>query len=332
MGFNATNVCINHCCQCVCANIFYFAIYFVVVLIDFIANLSDGPKMFKELRRAGGRLIRIKPFLTHFRSHRKLVCIDHSIGYIGGMNIGKKYVNMSKKKNPWRDTQIRLTGNAIGVLDEYFLKDYIASVQRRHWDEAMDYLDTLPLANNTMNNNLCQFVVGGVDTNKESIKMTYLSMIRSARNKIRIQTPYFVPDPSILDALKTAVASGVEVELMLAGVKSSFFLDPLTTYYIGELLEYGAKIYKYNGYVHAKTMIIDDELCTIGSVNMDQRSFTIDDEICGIFFDNSLVEDYSKIYQEDKANSIEYSYEEYLKRGNKEKLLEAIFLPFASIM
>ena len=304
----------------------------VLVMIDFIANISDPPKMFKELKRAGGRLIRIKPFLTHFRSHRKIVVIDHEISYIGGMNIGRKYVNMSKKKNPWRDTQIRLVGPCSTILDEYFLADWLASIRRKYWDETVSYVDNLPRIENKMNDNLCQFVVGGVDTNKESIKMTYLAMIRSARNKILIQTPYFVPDPSILDALKTAVASGVEVVLTIAGVKSSFFLDPVTTYYVGNLMEYGAKVYKYNGYIHAKTIIIDNELCAIGSVNMDQRSFTIDDEICGIFFNNEIVESYNNIYLNDLANSKEYLYSEYLKRGTKEKALEAIFLLFASIM
>ena len=304
----------------------------VFVMMDFIANISDGPKMFREFKKAGGKLIRIKPFLTHFRSHRKIVVIDHEISYIGGMNIGKKYINMSKKKNPWRDTQIRLVGPCSSTLDEYFLKDWLASIKRRDWDQTVNYIDNLPVIDNEMNANLCQFVVGGVDTNKESIKMTYLAMIRSARNRILIQTPYFVPDASVLDALKTAVASGVEVVLLIAGVKSSFFLDPVTTYFIGPLLEFGAKVYKYNGYIHAKTIIIDNEICAIGSVNMDQRSFTIDDEICGIFFDNNIVSSYNDIYDNDISNSKEYTYDEYLKRGNKEKALEAIFIPFASIM
>lgn len=82
----------------------------VLVMCDFIANLSSPQKMFKPLVDAGGKVIRVKPYLTHYRSHRKIVAIDHKIGYIGGMNIGKQYANLAEKKNPWRDTQIRLTG------------------------------------------------------------------------------------------------------------------------------------------------------------------------------------------------------------------------------
>ena len=305
----------------------------IFVLIDFIANISTPSKMFKPLKKVGGKVIRIKPFLTHYRSHRKIVVIDHKISYIGGMNIGKKYINLGKKKNPWRDTQVRMTGDCSHILDEYFLSDYISSSYRRDWNKTINYISTLPKVEPSLNkDNLCQFVMGGVYDYKASIKMSYLSMIRSAKKKIRIQTPYFVPDESILDALKTAIATGVEVEVMLPGIKSSFFLDPVTTYYIGELLEYGAKVYKYHGYVHAKTMIIDEEIVCVGSVNLDIRSLKVDDEICGIFYKNSIVNEYSAIYDKDIESTDLYTYEDFKKRGTKEKIMECIFLLFAPLM
>ncbi len=219
--------------------------------------------------------------------------IDHAISYIGGMNIGKKYANLDKVKTPWRDTQVRMVGPCAQVLDEYFLTDWLCAVRRRDWDGAVAYVDSIHPRTDGQNANLCQFIVGGVDTDKESVKMCYLSMIRSAKKRIRIQTPYFIPDASILDALKTAAAAGVEIELMIPGIKASFFLDPVTTYYCGQLLGYGAKIYKYSGYIHAKTLVVDEELCCIGSVNMDVRSLKVDDEICGVFYANSKIYKYS---------------------------------------
>ena len=178
----------------------------------------------------------------------------------------------------------------------------------------------------------CQFIAGGVDTSKESVKMCYLSMIRSAKESIRIQTPYFIPDASILDALKTAAATGVRIELMIPGIEASFFLDPVTTYYVGELLEYGARVYKYHGYIHAKTMVIDEELCCIGSVNMDMRSLMVDDEICGVFYENTFVKDYISLFREDINHCDPYSYEDFTNRGRKEKIMESIFLLFAPLM
>jgi len=313
----------------------------VLVLCDFIANLSTPQKMFLPLTQAGGKVIRVKPYFTHYRSHRKIVSIDHRISYIGGMNIGKQYANMAAVKNPWRDTQIRLEGEACArVLDEYFLTDWLCSVRQKDRCKAMARLFALPKTDSlfasslsqSAPHNLCQFIVGGVDSNKEAVKMCYLSMIRSARKRIHIQSPYFIPDSSILDALKTAAAAGVEIELMIPGIKASFFLDPVTTYYCGQLLEYGAKVYKYHGYIHAKTMIIDEELCCIGSVNMDIRSLQVDDEICGVFYENALVKQYTDCFDTDITNCTPYTWQTFLERSSRERFQESIFLLFAPLM
>ena len=304
----------------------------VYVLCDFIANLSTPKKMFQPLLDAGGHVIRLKPYLTHYRSHRKIVVIDQHISYIGGMNIGKQYADMGKKKRPWRDTQVRLTGACSQILMRYFLSDWLCAIKKKDWNQTLATLSNLQLPAYEHNENFCQFIIGGVDNNKEAVKMGYLSMIRSAKKSIRIQTPYFIPDASILDALKTAAAAGVSIELMIPGIKASFFLDPVTTYYCGQLLEYGAKVYKYHGYIHAKTMIIDDELCCIGSVNMDMRSLMVDDEVCGIFYDNDFVHHYHDIYSSDITNCTEYGYKEFLQRTKKERIAESFFLLFAPLM
>ena len=132
--------------------------------------------------------------------------------------------------------------------------------------------------------------------------------------------------------LKTAAASGVEIELMISGIKASFFLDPVTNYYSGQLLEYGTKVYKYKGYIHAKKMIIDDELCCVGSVNMDIRSLMVDDEICGVFYENQLVQRYNKIYDYDILECDSYTWDVFRGCDRKERILESIFLPFAPLM
>lgn len=304
----------------------------VWVMCDFIANLSTPKKMFQPLVDAGGKVVRVKPYFTHYRSHRKIVSIDQKIAYIGGMNIGKQYANMDAVKNPWRDTQIRLEGACTSVLNMYFLKDWLCSIHRRDWDDTISYLQSMNRTSYQTNSSLCQFIAGGVDTDKEAVKMCYLSMIRSAKKRIRIQSPYFIPDASILDALKTAAASGVEIELMIPGIKASFFLDPVTNYYSGQLLEYGTKVYKYKGYIHAKTMIIDEELCCVGSVNMDMRSLMVDDEVCGVFYENDLVQTYNKIYDQDIPNTIPYTWEQFQSRDKKERFMESVFLPFAPLM
>lgn len=258
--------------------------------------------------------------------------IDHNIAYIGGMNIGKQYANMARVKTPWRDTQIRLEGACASVLDQYFLVAWLCTIQNKDWKKTINHLEAMAKPDHQRSKNLCQFIVGGADNDRESIKMCYLSMIRSAKKKIRIQTPYFIPDSSIPDALKTAAATGVEIELMIPGIKASFFLAPVTTYYCGQLLEHGAKIYKYQGYIHAKTLVIDEEVCCVGSVNMDMRSLTVDDEICGVFYSNELVHTYNCIIDADINRCDLYTQTQFNERGKKEKLLESIFLLFAPLM
>lgn len=304
----------------------------VWVMCDFIANLGTPKKMFQPLVEAGGKVVRVKPYFTHYRSHRKIVAIDHRISYIGGMNIRKQYANMDEVKNPWRDTQIRLEGACTSILEQYFLTDWLCSIPHRDWKYTIHYMQNISFPSQKMTHACCQFIVGGVDTDKEAVKMCYLSMIRSAKERIRIQSPYFIPDASILDALKTAAASGVQIELMIPGIKASFFLDPVTNYYSAQLLEYGTKVYKYHGYIHAKTMIIDQELCCVGSVNMDMRSLMVDDEVCGVFYENELVKTYNEIYNRDIEACTPYTWEDFQKRGRKEKLLESVFLPFAPLM
>lgn len=304
----------------------------VLVICDFIANISSPAKMYKKFKEAGGKIKRVKPYATHFRSHRKIVTIDGEIGYIGGMNIGKQYANLAKKKNPWRDTQIRLTGPCVTILDNLFLLDWICNLSRKQYSSFnYDFKENKNIYNYSIDNAM-QFIVGGADNSKEAIKMCYLSMIRNSKKKIRIQSPYFIPDVSILDELRAAQASGVEVELMIPGIKASFFLDPVTTYYCGKLMEYGAKVYKYNGYIHAKTMVVDDEICCVGSVNMDIRSLQVDDEICGVFYNNKIVEEYSKIYINDIKNCNEYTIEDFEMRTGRDKLKEKFFLLFAPLM
>lgn len=113
----------------------------VWVMCDFIANLSTPKKMFQPLVDAGGKVVRVKPYFTHYRSHRKIVSIDQKIAYIGGMNIGKQYANMDAVKNPWRDTQIRLEGACASVLNTYFLKDWLCSIRRCDWQHAIGYIN-----------------------------------------------------------------------------------------------------------------------------------------------------------------------------------------------
>lgn len=304
----------------------------IKVLFDGMGSLSTPNKMFRPLIEVGGKVKRIRPYLTHYRNHRKIVVIDGKIAYMGGMNIGKQYMNLGKKKKPWRDTQMRVIGDGVFALQYYFLYDWFYANKAETMELTDHQLADLFPSHQVSHFLPCQFVAGGVHTDKEMIKMSYLKMINCAQEKILLQSPYFIPDESILDAFKVAAASGVEIEIMLPQIKPSFFLQPVGDYYIDKLLDYGVKVYKYKGYMHAKTLSIDGVITCIGSVNMDIRSLEIDDEICGFMYDEAFTREHEAIFKKDKENAIELDYEAFRRRGMGRKILERVFRLLEPIM
>lgn len=304
----------------------------VWLMIDFLANVSSPPKMFRPLIEAGGRMRRLKPFLHHFRSHRKIVVVDGTVGYLGGMNIGDKYLGKDKVKTPWRDTQVRVTGSCVSELERRFLTDWLNAISQKQEAEVTEALERLEKRLTNAGTIPCQIVSGGAESDQQRIKMAYLSMISNARERIRIQSPYFVPDTTILEALRAAAATGVKIDLMIPAVKSSFFLEPVTVHYCKELLDVGARVFRYHGYLHAKTMTVDEEICCIGSVNMDMRSLSVDDEVCGVFYDEEMTRRHIEQFRKDKERCVGYTQLDYEKRSILSRVGEQVLLLFAPLM
>ena len=302
------------------------------ILYDAYGSITTSNSLFKELIKSGANVKKIKPYFTHYRNHRKIVVIDSEIAYIGGMNIGKKYANLSKNKKPWRDTQIRIVGDCVNIIQYYFLYDWFCASKYKEFDIANDNLSFYFKDNNIDDILPCQVVIGGVDTDKEYISMSYLKMISSAKNKLYIQSPYFIPNKSILDAIKVALSSGVDVQIMLPQIKPNIFLQHAGDYYINELIEYGAKIYKYKGYIHSKTISIDNLVTCIGSVNIDVRSLLINHEICAFIYDEKFTKDYEEIFNNDKLNCIELDYNKFRNRSLYKKVCEKFFNLFSFLM
>lgn len=304
----------------------------VKVMYDSIGSIATPKRVFKSLIEAGGKVKKIKPFFTHYRNHRKIVVIDGLTAYIGGMNIGEKYINLSKVKTPWRDTQIRIQGDGVYLLQYYFLFDWFYVNSPKDLNISDINISELFPRHSIKEKLPCQFIAGGVDTDKEYIKMSYMKLINTAKDKIMLQSPYFIPDSSIMDAFKIAAASGVKIELMLPEVKPSFFLESVGNYYISQLIDYGVKVYKYKGYIHAKTISIDTLATCIGSVNMDIRSLKVDDEICAFIYNKKFAESYEEIFEMDKSNCSELDYEAFKNRRLLKKVVERFFRLFEPLM
>lgn len=304
----------------------------VKLMFDGIGGLRMRNRYFKNYLQAGGMLVRTKSIFTHFRNHRKIVVIDGDIGYTGGMNIGRQYINEHKKKTPWRDTHLRVVGDACYSLQYFFLLDWVVNSNPRRTGLTPHLIRKLFVTHEVKETLYCQVVAGGIDDERQSIKMGFLKMIAAAKHKIVLQTPYFIPDNTLLNAFKMAAASGVEVEIMLPQVSPSFFLKPASDYYIAQMLPLGVKVSLYDGYLHAKTMLVDDNQCVIGSANMDIRSMEVDDEVCIFFYGEEMNARYREVIRTDKEWCMDLDAKAFLNRSIWRRMNERIFALFAPLL
>ena len=301
----------------------------VRLLMDALGSRSIGRSELRELRKAGGSCaFFFKPFIRHlyfrinYRNHRKLAIIDNEIGYIGGFNIAKEYLGYKRKFGYWRDTQMIIRGNAVASLNERFYQDWrYASKEDLHLlDQSMKYafrgnIGDIP----------AQIVSSGPESEKEEVKMAFIRMITGARKSIFIQTPYLVPDAPMMEALIMAARSGVDVKIMIPCIPDHPFVYRTTLYNAGRLINEGARIYIYeNGFLHAKTMTVDGEVCTTGSTNFDIRSFRLNFESNAFIYDRAVTEMMNEQFRRDMEHCRPYTQKDRDEIDIKERALESV--------
>lgn len=300
----------------------------VRVLYDELGSRRINQKFLQNLREAGGqaeaffpskyRLINIR---LNYRNHRKLVIIDGKIGYVGGFNVGDEYLGLSPKFGYWRDTHLRIEGTAVYSIQTRFILDW----NQASADHDIVYFPSLFPHLPSKGNVGIQIVTSGPDSEYEHIKNGYLKMITSARKSIYIQTPYFIPDSSVLDALRVASLSGVEVNVMIPNKPDHMFVYWATLSYIGEMLRAGANVYQYsNGFIHAKTLVVDEEIASVGTANIDFRSFKLNFEVNAFIYDECITQRLSQDFRQDITVSELLTMEKYLERSKWVRIKESI--------
>ena len=292
----------------------------VRVIYDSLGSLFSSGRMFKELRAAGGRVEAFSPLLLsmsshlrlNYRNHRKITVVDGTVGYVGGMNIGDEYLGKNERLQPWRDTHLRLTGSSVSFLQERFLMDWMSVNDREMPPDVLQAFFPPPLQ---QGNTGMQIVSSGPDTAAMYIKNGLLEMLYAARKNIYIQTPYFVPDESVMDALRIAASSGVDVRLMLPGLTDHLLVHSATLSYARQMLDSGVKVYMYQGFLHAKTLVFDGAAASIGTANLDNRSFALNFEINAFIYSQDFAKAYEAIFLRDLENCTELREEWYLERS-----------------
>ena len=310
----------------------------VRILYDSMGCYRMPPKVWRCLREHG---IAVRPFHSklNYRNHRKIVVIDGKIGYLGGFNIGKEYISRDVKFGHWRDTHLKIGGRAVKELEKWFARDWcIAGGTHMWWKRVLRMGKVCALhgrrvygpgktyirrsvgrytagTDGITESGQVRIIASGPDTHRYQIRNAYLHLFRSARHHIYIQTPYFVPDRLILTALQTAAQSGIDVRLMIPCKPDHPFVYWATWYFMGRILKAGARCFLYeNGFLHAKSVLVDGNVASCGTANMDIRSFRLNYEINAVIYEKETVNRLEEIFQNDLQNCREITWEEYQKR------------------
>lgn len=302
----------------------------VRVLFDSMGCRSVKPRVWKELEKEGVKtgeffpaILRRLQLRVNYRNHRKIVVIDGKVGYVGGFNIGREYISKDPKFGYWRDTHLRMIGSSVMGLQIRFALDWNYTTKENLFKHPEYFVEHSGYGSG---NKGVQIIPSGPDSQYNLIHDNYLRMIHKAKKSIYIQTPYFIPNESILSALKIAARSGVDVRLMIPCKPDHPFVYWATYSYMGDLLDEGAKCYIYeNGFLHSKGIIVDGLVCCYGTANMDIRSFELNFEVNAIIYDEGTAKEMEEIFREDMKLSRKMTKAEYAKRPLIIRLKEQCF-------
>lgn len=308
----------------------------VKLIYDRFGFIHTRRKTFKSLIDKGGEVYAFLPSFirtvvqANNRDHRKIVVIDDYIAYTGGINVGDAYMSINTKLAPWRDSAVRIEGEAAFVLQMRFLSDfYYLKSQTTNKNEVIKYLESSDYLD-TFNPKVCtddlhiQIIASNPYTEYSDIKDAYFKLITNAKKSICIHSPYFVPDQTIIDALRVAAKSGVEVKLIIPGKPDNKLAYNVALSNIEFMLENGVRIYKAAGFIHSKMFIIDDKMVSIGTANLDIRSFNLNYEVNAFVYDSETVSICQKAFDKDLETSLEFDLVTFRKRGIIQKTKEAI--------
>jgi cardiolipin synthase A/B len=291
----------------------------VRLLYDPIGSQAHvGRRYVRDMRAAGIHMASTSPpYQLHtisYRNHRKITVIDGMIGYTGGMNIGQEHLDGGEEFDSWRDTQVRLVGESAAVLQAVFMVDWYNAERENLFDAKYFPPDATDPEEGDVP---VQILTSGPDSEWAAIRQLYAFMIVSAQRHVFLQSPFFIPDATLAEALRTAALSGVDVKLMVSARPSGNRLpDWAGNTYIEEIVSSGVRVFLYEkGYLHAKTISIDSEICSIGSANIDIRSFSINYEINAVLYSKQLAKELEQDFERDLVHCTEFDPNEYQKRN-----------------
>lgn len=299
----------------------------VRVIYDDVGSWNIHKSYLREMRMAG---VLIYPFMpvrfpsfsskVNYRNHRKILVTDGKAGFVGGLNIADKYLEGIEVLGPWIDTHLMLKGEAVAALNQVFIADwnFVSGEELKP--------DSLPKrTGKTGRRCLVQVASSGPDTEWATIMQVYFSAIATARSSIYLTSPYFSPDESLLTALKTAGLSGVDVRMIFPKYSDSILASWNTRSYITELLEAGVRVFLYEkGFIHSKYLLVDNVFSSVGSPNLDVRSFDLHFEVTALIYDEEFASRLGDLFLNDLKGCREIVMDEWVKRKKTDRYKESM--------
>ncbi len=297
-------------------------------LFDAVGSWRLSKEYIASLKEAGVDVVSFSPvrlpFLNHkmnFRNHRKIIVVDATKGFVGGLNIGDEYLGRNEYFGFWRDTHLFLEGESVRSLQLIFLQDWYYMTN----EALLTTRYITPSLNEGEGYGAIQLVAGGPDNEWEVIKNLFFEMISSARKSIWIATPYFIPDMDILTALKVASLGGIEVKIIVPKRPDKKIVFYASRSYFLELIEADVEVYEYEkGFMHSKFLIIDEVLASIGTSNMDMRSFHLNFEVNAFLYQTNSIKVLVDDFKLDLENSKKLEYDIFIRRSLLGRLYESL--------
>lgn len=305
------------------------------LIYDGIGSFSLSKSYLKMLKEIGVEVYPFLPFRfgrflrsVNYRNHRKIIVVDGRVAFTGGINISDKYLKGDKTLGKWHDMHLRIEGRAAADLDRVFHQDWQLVSERE-----IPSTETPTFTSEDIGTSKIQIVSSGPDDDFPAIEEVYFSMINSAEHYVYIVNPYVIPGPAILTALETSALSGVDVRLLVSENNDSQLVNWSVHSYFENLLRAGVKIYLFpEGFLHSKIVISDDEVASVGTANIDIRSFEQNYEVNAILYDKELTKKLRKYFLMDCDRSNQLTFERHMKRPWLDRLKEGFAKIFSPVL
>ena len=302
------------------------------IIYDWLSCVTYKKDELKRLAAAGATVVPCFKKISHmnYRNHMKMAIVDGDVVYTGGMNMGQEYIDGGKRFPVWRDTHLRMTGAIVAPYITLFATTWL--LNGGHEDLATGYINE-PVAHQPGDGIPVQMLHSSVSTPHKSIRDVFIIALTNARHRIWIQSPYFVPDEPLITAMCVAAASGVDVRFMMTGMPDKKVPYYAAQAYYTQLLEAGVKVYQYKaGFLHAKTVTVDDQLSIVGTCNWDIRSIILHDEVVSVMYDKDIATNYAAQYERDIEECAQITLVELLGMSRWPKFRNSICRLFSRLL